>query len=134
LDLFLVNKIGRQFLKGKLRPKGKTFWQDPVRFKGNKVYQRNDLFDPKFIDARGRSNIERMRGGLAPIGKDGNSMNLHHLTQRQNGGIAEMTQTFHQQNSRVIHINPKSTPSGIDRVGHFNQWRRDYWKDRANGF
>ena len=74
-----------------------------------------------------------MQKGLAPIGPDGKSMNLHHMTQRQNGGIAEMTQSFHQKNSGTIHINPSSTPSGIDR-GAFNKWRSDYWKSRANDF
>lgn len=53
--------------------------------------------------------------------------------QRQDGAIAEVTQTFHQQNSKIIHINPSSIPSGINRSA-FNRWRSDYWKSRANDF
>ncbi len=112
---------------------GRKFWVNSTKFQGNKVFQRNDLIDPKLLDGRGRTNLERMQKGLAPIGPDGKSMNLHHLTQSHNGSIAEMTQTFHQQNSRVIHINPNTTQSGIDRKA-FNKWRTAYWKSRANDF
>jgi len=131
-----VGVITHGILKGagKVVPKsGNKFWTNSTTFKGNKVYQRNDLIDPKKVDARGRTNLERMQKGLAPIGPDGKSINLHHMTQSQGGAIAEMTQTFHQANSKVIHINPNSIPSGIDR-GAFNKWRADYWKSRANDF
>ncbi|MDO9417156.1 HNH/ENDO VII family nuclease [Pararhizobium sp.] len=76
------------------------------------------------------TNLQRMASGRAPIGTDGNSVNLHHMTQTQNGAIAEITQTFHQQNSGVIHINPGQLPSGINR-SQFNTWSKQYWQDRA---
>ncbi|HIF9098894.1 TPA: HNH/ENDO VII family nuclease [Photobacterium damselae] len=112
---------------------GRKFWTSSTTFKGNKVFQRNDLIDPKLVDARGRTNLERMQKGLAPADLDGKSVNLHHMTQKHNGSIAEVTQIFHQKNSKTIHINPSSTPSGIDRSA-FNKWRIDYWKSRANDF
>ena len=97
------------------------------------MFQRDDLIDPTAVDGRGRTNLQRMKKGLAPLGPDGKSINLHHMTQKQDGAIAEMTQTFHKKNSSVIHINPSSIPSGINR-NTFNKWRSDYWKDRANDF
>ncbi|MRG37723.1 hypothetical protein GH729_17025, partial [Shewanella sp. XMDDZSB0408] len=112
---------------------GRKFWTSSTTFKGNKVFQRNDLIDPRLVDSRGRTNLERMQKGLAPVGPDGKSVNLHHMTQKHNGSIAEVTQTFHQKNSKAIHINPSSTHSGIDRSA-FNKWRTDYWKSRANDF
>jgi RHS repeat-associated protein/uncharacterized repeat protein (TIGR01451 family) len=102
-------------------------------FKGLRVYQRNDLINPDFIDQLGRTNLQRMQRGLAPIGPDGNPVNLHHMLQTPNGPIAEVTQTFHQTNSRVIHINPSTIPSGIDRSA-FDAWRSSYWMWRAQGF
>lgn len=102
-------------------------------FGGNRVYQRNDLIDPSAVDKLGRSNLERMQAGIAPLGPDGRSINLHHLTQRPNGAIAEVTATMHQTNSRVLHINPNTIPSGIDR-GAFDAWRRSYWMSRAGDF
>ncbi|MBY6062825.1 HNH/ENDO VII family nuclease [Pseudidiomarina sediminum] len=111
----------------------RSFWKSSVTFKGNKVFQRTDLIDPKLIDGRGRTNLQRMQKGLAPIGPDGKSMNLHHMTQRQQGSIAEMTQSFHEGNHNTIHINPSSIPSGINRT-EFNNWRSYYWKNRASDF
>lgn len=119
----------------------RAFWvEQPVQFNGNKVYARNDLFDPAHISTwqeRGKtvtgSNLDRMASGRAPIGVDGKSVNLHHMTQSQDGPIAEMTQTFHQSNSSVIHINPNTIPSGIDRPT-FNKWSSQYWKNRAENY
>jgi len=78
------------------------------------------------------TNLERMASGRAPIGTDGKSVNLHHMTQTQAGPIAEMTQSFHQTNSPTIHINPNTIPSGIDR-GAFDKWKVLYWQQRAVG-
>ncbi|WP_247107550.1 HNH/ENDO VII family nuclease [Halalkalibacter sp. APA_J-10(15)] len=97
------------------------------------VYQRDDIINPNMKDARGGTNLERMQKGLAPLGPDGKSINLHHTTQRNESSIAEVTQTFHKDNSCVIHINPNPIPSGINR-SEFNKWRIDYWKNRANDF
>ncbi|OUM07285.1 nuclease, partial [Pseudomonas syringae] len=121
-------------------PKRKFWSKPPIEFKGNRVFQRNDLFDPELMTTwreRGRlvrgTNLERMASGRAPIGIDGESINLHHMIQTQNGAIAELTQTFHQKYGSVIHINPNTIPSGIDRP-LFNQWKNDYWRYRAETY
>ncbi|MEO1006946.1 MAG: HNH/ENDO VII family nuclease [Planctomycetota bacterium] len=111
----------------------RRFWTKSKMFNGNKVFQRDDLIDPSRVDARGRTNLERMQRGLAPLGPDNKSINLHHLTQTQDGAIAEVSQTFHQQNYGTLHINPNTIPSGIDRI-EFNAWRDKYWRDRARDF
>ncbi len=113
----------------------RRYWtQNPITFNGNKVYQRNDLINPNRIDTNsGLTNRELMQAGRAPIGPDGKSINLHHMIQKQDGPIAEVTQTFHQQNFRAIHINTGGIPSGINR-SQFNSWRRSYWINRANDF
>ena len=116
----------------------RKYWsKPPVDFEGNKVFQRDDLFDPDLMTTwreRGKlvsgTNLERMASGRAPIGIDGKSINLHHMIQTQNGAIAELTQTFHQKFSSVIHINPNTIPSGIDR-SLFDRWKSDYWNNRA---
>ncbi|MBL5807732.1 hypothetical protein HV449_12505 [Bacillus sporothermodurans] len=112
---------------------GYQYWNKTTQFKNVKVYQRDDIINPNMKDARGRTNLERMQKGLAPLGPDGKSINLHHMTQRNESSIAEVTQTFHKDNSSVIHINPNTVPSGINR-SEFNKWRTDYWKNRANDF
>lgn len=64
----------------------------------------------------GRSNLQRMEQRLAPLGSDGKSINLHHMIQTNDSAIAEVTASFHQTNSKVIHINPNTVPSGIKEV------------------
>ncbi|MGX5109036.1 HNH/ENDO VII family nuclease [Enterobacter cloacae] len=55
-----------------------------------------------------------MATGRAPVGYYGNAVNLNHMLQTQDSPIAEMSQTFHKTNHRIIHINPNTIPSGID--------------------
>ena len=100
---------------------------------GKKVYQRDDLIDPDLVDGRGRTNLQRMEKGLAPIGPDGKSINLHHMTQTDDSAIAEVSASFHQRFSKIIHINPSSMASGIDRK-NFNKWRKQYWKERVKSY
>ena len=109
------------------------FWEEPVECNGTKVYKRTDLIDPNLVDKQGMTNLQRMQLGKAPKGPDGKSMELHHMIQSDNSAIAEVTRTFHQRNKRVIHINPSTTPSGINRA-EFNKWRTAYWKLRAKDF
>lgn len=109
------------------------YWKKDVNFRGTKVYKRDGIIDINKADIKGRTNFQRMERGLAPLGPDGNPINLHHMTQRDISSIAEVEQSFHQINSRIIHINPSSVPSGIDRK-IFSKWRSDYWINRAIDF
>ncbi|UTO28988.1 two-partner secretion domain-containing protein [Bartonella harrusi] len=128
----------------------RKFWSaDPIEvefgmtYKGekitqkNKVYQRDDLFDPNQIVSWRQggkkvwgTNIDRMKTGRAPIGFDGDPIQLHHMLQIQDSPIAEIRKTFHQKYTSVIHIYPKTEKSLIDR-DMFDIWRPKYWKNRA---
>lgn len=115
----------------------RKYWtKDPIEFNGNKVYQCNDLFDPNFVSSqkvKGKTvtgtNLERMANGLAPIGSDDRSVNLHHMTQRQNDPIAEITQKFHKENHSTIHVNTNTISSGINR-NKFESWKKSIGKIR----
>ena len=136
IDQAVEAKFNRWFSKevavdGSLE--AERFWTKRIEFKGNKVYQRDDLIDPHFIDEKGLTNLQRMTAGRAPIGVDGKSIELHHMLQTNEGAIAELTQTFHQQYKSVIHINTTDIPSGINRV-KFDYWRQRYWIQRAKNF
>ncbi|MDE6349446.1 MAG: HNH/ENDO VII family nuclease [Treponemataceae bacterium] len=80
-----------------------------------------------------RSNIERMKKGIAPIGPDEKSVNLHHTKQTMDGSVQELTATKHQENYMSLHSNTGQSSSLINRQ-EFAKWRRDYWKTRANDF
>jgi hypothetical protein len=106
------------------------FWPDRRAFDGMMVYRRDDLFDPRYI-RDGKTNLERMRAGHAPIGTDGLPVEIHHLNQADEGPVVEILGEFHDRHSRTIHINGHDIPSGIDRPG-FDSWRSRYWRNRAN--
>lgn len=97
--------------------------------------QRNDIIDPNKLDPKGPgiTHLQRMKNGDGPYSPDNKKFNLHHMLQTNEEAIAEMTATFHQQNTSIIHINPQTIPSGIDRASLRN-WRKDYWIQRAKDF
>ncbi|MBN3554065.1 DNRLRE domain-containing protein [Fictibacillus nanhaiensis] len=99
----------------------------PKQVDGKKVFQRSDI-DWGKKDARGRTNRQRAKKGLAPLGRDGKSINLHHIGQRDDSSLVEVTASIHSKYKKVLHkYNGKSR---INRK-NFNSWRKDYWKTRA---
>lgn len=78
-------------------------------------------------------NIDRMRNGNAPIGRDGLYVQLHHSMQTENGPIWALEGSKHTRWKTPLHINPPSIPSGINRQA-FNMLKKDYWKWFARRF
>lgn len=111
-------------------PQGASGAGKKINFKGKDIILDNDTFNPNLIDKQGRTNMQRMEQGLAPIGKDGKSVNIHHIDQTDTGAVKEITATNHQQNYKDLHTNTGQSPSQIDR-NSFNNWRKEYWKWRA---
>ncbi|MFN9691562.1 MAG: HNH/ENDO VII family nuclease [Vampirovibrionales bacterium] len=71
------------------------FWNKKILFTDEKgltftVYQRDDIFD------KTEDNKRRMADGNAPLGEDGNEIELHHLTQTYGGPLAEVTRLIHR--------------------------------------
>ena len=75
-----------------------------VEVNGKTVIIDSKTFDPKLVDKQGRTNIQRMEQGLAPIGTDGKSVNMHHIDQTNEGPVMEITATEHQKNYSNLHI------------------------------
>ncbi|WP_375614179.1 HNH/ENDO VII family nuclease, partial [Bartonella sp. AC151YNML] len=131
----------------KLAAKEKKLWlkKKPTKFTDSKfgqtytVYRRDDLFDPharvKWTE-KGETvwgtNVERTKTGRAPIGFDGKPVELHHLNQTPDGPLAEISHEFHKKYTSVIHANPKTHQSLIDRK-KFEKQREEYWKEYGNG-
>jgi len=101
------------------------------RSNGKIIAKRDNTFDPTYKDALDRTNKERMEEGLAPIGTDDKSIELHHLKQKDNGVMIELTSTEHNENSKILH--KYRSQSEINRA-EFNKWKRKYWKERAKEF
>lgn len=111
----------------------RVYWTKTKTFENYKIYQRDDLIDLKRVDKRGRTNLERMKTGLAPIGPDAESLDLHHMIQENEGALAEVTETFHRENYDTLHINPRGSRSNVNRPP-FDAFRKRYWKNRAKEF
>ena len=101
-----------------------------VKYKGQEFVKR-DVFDKKYVDAAIQTNLDRMTQGLAPIGRDGKSVNLHHMKQQKNGIILELTDTEHKEYFKILHRYTEK--SEIDR-NKFDKLRAAYWKERAKDF
>lgn len=101
-----------------------------MQYRGTTFYCDNEAFDPQAKDEKGRTNLERMACGIAPIGHDGQSVELHHLIQSESGSIAEVSGSMHRGAHKALHINTSDIPSGINRPS-FDVLRAAYWQKRA---
>lgn len=95
---------------------------------GRTVFKNDNIFNKESKDALGRTNCQRMQSGMAPIGHDGEPINLHHLQQENDGDIVEMLASEHRYYSKELHSHKKI--SEIDRQ-EFNEWKRRYWYERS---
>jgi len=74
-----------------------------------------------------KTNLDLIKDGKAPYGPDGERINLHHIGQKPDSPLAELTNTEHKQNDGVLHN--KIKPSEIERPV-FKSERKQYWQTR----
>lgn len=86
--------------------------------------------NPEATDAMGRTNIERMAAGRAPIDENGDPVNLHHIGQREQSPLAELPDRVHKQYDAVLH--DKTIPTEVHGLGNnWNEERSQYWRERV---
>lgn len=90
---------------------------------------RNDINLEK-TDEMGQSNLERMDKGMPPLDRDGKPIELHHIGQKDDGPLAELSQQEHRGvgNNTILHDG--TLECKINRVV-FQKERSDHWKARA---
>jgi hypothetical protein len=105
---------------------------EPKEVNGKPALVRTDI-DPTQKDAMDMTNLERMQSGRAPLDENGKPIELHHIGQRQDSCLAELTLSEHRGagNDNVLHN--KLQESTIDREG-FAAERSQHWKARAADF
>jgi hypothetical protein len=98
-------------------------------FMGREALIRTDI-DLDSIDHFGQTNLERMKNGLPPL-VDGKPIELHHIGQKANAPLAELTWEEHRGkgNDSILHVKGKET--AIDR-DLFSKERKEHWMSRAN--
>ena len=97
---------------------------------GDKVCLVKPDIDWKQKDEMGRTNKERAEMGLAPLDKNGKPIELHHIGQKSDAPLAELTNEEHHSNGNDTILHDKSKPSEIDRAA-FTIERADHWFERS---
>lgn len=96
---------------------------------GKKCLIRSDI-DMDQKDEDGITNRERMERGLPPITKNGDKVELHHIGQKPDSPLAELTTDEHRGVGNDTILHDKQKESEIDR-NEFAKERREHWKNRA---
>lgn len=89
--------------------------------------------DLDFVDDMGRTNLERMKQGLAALAPDGSSYQLHHIGQKADSTLAILTQAEHIQggNHSIWHLFGSETQ--IHNTGStWDLQRQTFWKAMAD--
>lgn len=102
-----------------------------VEIDGKKCLIRGDI-DLDQVDEDGISNRERMARGRPPITKDGQEVELHHIGQKADSPLAELTTQEHRGAGNDSILHNKNKESEIDR-NEFAKERKSHWKSRAEG-
>ncbi len=101
-----------------------------VEINGRKCLVRSDT-DWEQKDSMGRTNKERAESGLSPINTDGETIELHHIGQKNDGPLAELTPDEHRSKENYSLLHNTRKESEIYR-NEFNSERSEHWKSRAN--
>lgn len=105
-----------------------------VEIGGRKCLIKDDI-DWNLVDEKGVSNKERIERGLAPVYKIGSGIDkiqLHHIGQKADSPLAELTNEEHRGNGNDTILHDQSIKTEIHGDG--NDWdreRREYWKSRS---
>lgn len=95
---------------------------------GKKCLIRQDI-DMEQKDEFGRTNKERMGEGHPPITNKGEIVELHHIGQKKDSPLAELTTLEHRGKGNDTILHDKQKESEIDRT-EFIKVRQDHWKSR----
>ena len=93
---------------------------------GKKCLVRKDI-DLEQKDSMGRTNSERMEKGLPPLDKNGRPIELHHIGQKSDSPLAELTTSEHRGKGNDTVLHDKKKESEIDR-DKFAEERSEHWK------
>lgn len=80
------------------------------------------------------TNKERALNGIAPLDSNGQAFELHHIGQKIDSPLAELTREQHRQNGNHAILHDNSISSEVHSTSHESTWqaeRSDYWKARA---
>ena len=96
----------------------------------DRIDRMRSLFGDEVADKwSDKTNLDLIKEGKAPYGPDGERVNLHHIGQKPDSPLAELTNTEHKSNDGILH--DKTKVSEIERPV-FRKEREVYWQNRYN--
>lgn len=94
----------------------------------------NPNIDYQQVDpVTGKTNLDRMKEGLAPLDKQGKPIELHHIGQNNDSPLAELTREQHTGGGNDTILHDKKIESEINRR-EFATERKAHWKARHEQF
>ena len=97
-----------------------------------RIVLKDNSINPDLIDEKGRTNLQRMEKGLAPIDENGKPYNLHHIGQNSDSPLAELKDEVHKKNDAILHDKSKPTEvHGSNSEVNWDKERSEHWKARA---
>jgi hypothetical protein len=100
-----------------------------AKINGKPCLIRTDI-DMEQKDELGRTNKERMEQGIPPLDKNGKPIELHHIGQKADSPLAELTQEEHRGKGNDGILHDKTKTSEIDRDA-FSKERNEHWEERS---
>ncbi|WP_331460705.1 HNH/ENDO VII family nuclease [Pseudoalteromonas sp. SWYJ118] len=85
----------------------------------------------------GWSNLDLMKNGNAPIGKDGKQINLHHILGQEPSPMVELLSSTHKKHHKALHgliEDGKSFRNNPSLQYQYEKFKKEYWKLRAQDF
>lgn len=99
-----------------------------IEINGRKCLVRDDIEWDKPVDDFGMTNAELVKEGYAPFDSEGRRIELHHIGQKDDSPLAELTFKEHRSSETYSILHDTSKESEIDRA-EFNNERKEHWKD-----
>lgn len=83
-------------------------------------------------DVTGKTNLQLMQEGYAPLDPTGHPYELHHIGQKRDSPLAILTQKVHRgkDNNKILH----TLTDNFDNPSSKNEWgtiKKKFWKDYA---
>ena len=101
-------------------------WNAPIP--QNRIDRMRSLYGDEVADKwAGKTNLDLIKEGKAPYGPDGERINLHHIGQKSDSPLAELTNTEHKKNDGILHNKNKTSEIGREV---FKYERQRYWISR----
>ena len=83
-------------------------------------------------DAYGRTNLERMLRGEAPLDPDGISYELHHVGQKSDSVLAILTRSEYRGEGNFTDLHDNLISSVVDHGSSWEAQKSNFWKNYGN--